>query len=76
MAPTPPAAAVTSSVPISSVAPSRRPRRSNNPSQAVREVSGSAAASAKESVPGFRPTMRSSTVWKRELVPGRSIAPA
>lgn len=47
MEPMPPAAAVTSGVPVCSSAPERRPSRSKRPSHAVSEVSGSAAACAK-----------------------------
>jgi hypothetical protein len=49
---------------------------SNSISQAVSEVSGRAAASAKERVLGLRPVMRSSTRWNSALVPGRLITPA
>ena len=52
------------------------PRRSNSPSQAVMVVSGSAAASAKESLRGFAPTMRSSTRCSSLFVPGRWLLPA
>ncbi len=52
------------------------PKRSNSTSQAVIEVSGRAAAAAKSSVFGLRPTMRSSTRWNSLLVPGRTIEPA
>ena len=51
-------------------------RRSKSSSQAVMEVSGRAAASAKESVRGLWPTRRSSTRWNSLLVPGRVMVPA
>ena len=76
MEPTPPAAAVTSSVPFCSEAHVCRPIRSNMPSQAVSEANGSAAASVKESVASLWPTSLSSTAWKLELAPGWSTAPA
>ena len=54
----------------------RMSSRSNIASQAVSEDSGSAAAAAKSSDFGFRPTIRSSTRWNSELVPDRLMVPA
>jgi hypothetical protein len=50
-----------SSVCGSTLFPGTAPSLSNSSSHAVIEVSGSAAACAKDSVFGFLPTMRSST---------------
>ena len=50
--------------------------RSWNASQAVIEVSGIAAACAKSSFFGLRPTMRSSTRWNSLLQPARVTSPA
>jgi len=49
---------------------------SKRASHAVIAVSGSAAASAKLRLAGFRATMRSSTSWRRVYEPGRSRLPA
>lgn len=51
-------------------------RRSNRLSHAVMTISGSAAASATDSVRGAWPTMFSFTRWNRAFVPERSICPA
>ena len=51
-------------------------RRSKSSSQAVMEVSGRAAAWAKESERGLGPARRSSTRWNSLLVPGRRMEPA
>ena len=59
--PTPPAPPVIRSVWGSTLLPGTALKRSNNSSQAVIDVSGSAAACANESVFGLLPTMRSST---------------
>jgi len=71
--PTPPAAPRISSVPVDSRVSLSR---SNRDSQAVIEVSGSAAASAKLSVPGRSATIRSSTACSSALAPGRLMSPA
>ena len=74
--PTPPAPPMISSdLPASRPSASRR-MRSNISSQAVMLVSGSAAASAKSSDAGLRPTMRSSTSWYWALLPLRVMSPA
>ncbi|NYF29004.1 hypothetical protein [Microbacterium sp. JAI119] len=72
-APTPPAAPITRSTPVLSRVSARR---SNRLSHAVMTISGSAAASATDSVRGAWPTMLSSTRWNRAFVPERSICPA
>ncbi len=74
--PTPPAPPMISSVRGSTLLPGTAPSRSNSNSQAVMEVSGSAAACANDSDFGLLPTMRSSTRWNCELVPWRRIEPA
>ncbi len=62
MEPTPPAAPMIRRVfPGLAPWPEDRPKRRNKPSQAVLDVSGSAAACAKSSVTGFKPTIGSST---------------
>ena len=76
MDPPPPAPAVTSSAPASCGEPRRRPSRSNSASHAVIAVSGIAAAWAKSSVRGLRPTIRSSTQCSSAFVPGRIREPA
>eukprot|EP00667_Euglena_gracilis_P018221 EG_transcript_19326 len=52
------------------------PAWSMRPSQAVRDVRGRAAASAKVSVAGLRPTMRLSTATHSALQPRRMALPA
>ena len=74
--PTPPAPPTTSSERLSALSPRFTPILSNRSSQAVMAVSGRAAASAKLSLDGLRPTMRSSTTWYSELAPGRTTEPA
>ncbi len=74
--PTPPAPPMISSARGSGTLPGNTARRSNKISQAVMLVSGKAAACANDSVLGLAPTMRSSTRWNSELVPGRPIEPA
>ncbi|HEY2191212.1 MAG TPA: hypothetical protein VGH76_02765 [Actinomycetospora sp.] len=54
----------------------RSSRHANSDSHAVIVVSGSAAASAKDSVRGIGPTMRSSTAWNCAFAPCRAIEPA
>ena len=71
--PTPPAPASTSRSPCDD---SVRPNRSNSVSHAVIVVSGSAAASAKDSDVGLRAAMRSSTAWNSALVPCLRMSPA
>ena len=74
--PTPPAPPTTNSERFSPPSPRLTPMRSNSSSQAVMVVSGRAAACAKPTDLGLRPTMRSSTNWKVELLPGRLMLPA
>ncbi|SPK02063.1 protein of unknown function (plasmid) [Methylorubrum extorquens DM4] len=76
MEPTPPAPPTISRALLAPGTSRRRSSRSNRASQAVMAVSGIAAASAKDSEAGMRPTIRSSTQCSSALVPGRPRSPA